>query len=721
MKRIFLFILTNFAVMAVLLISTRLLGVDRFLTANGLNMTALAGFSLIIGFGGAIISLLMSKTMAKMSAGVRLINQPQNQDEAWIVETVRKFADKAGIGMPEVGIFDADPNAFPTGAVKNAALVAVWSLGIVVFLVFFHAMQQWHPYGFRYFVLVAPWLAVVAAWGLREMPRPAGGLLWGVAGLTMAVMTWSAIFGTYQSGWRAIAQPENARGYFVARQWAAWAQALDRPESAWRVALPDRRPIAAFYRGPAARAVELRPQPGPAVGTAEDLAKAEPGWVIVPAARFIGREGRVLARTWLFEGAEDSPFSLAAYRALGPGELPAPVLYRQRQIHEAAGARWDLLVKVWTDPVVVLRLENPGASAWSYRIDTAAGREPGELPLDHRLHLGALVGEEGREEGRDLLRSDVAAGLEVGQQIGPHLRRGGVAIGRLGGQGAPADLRELARRGGRDVGDVGDLAADQVGEDAGVGAVAPELLAGEQLPEHGAGGEEIGPAVDGLEARLLRRHVRHLAAQHAGPRLARARGRLGDAEVDHLGLPVVGEEEVVRRHVAVDEVEQLPVLPAQLVGGVQALGRVGADAGAQLRRDAHPPLLGPAHHLAQRLAVEVLHGDPVGVVVLAEIEDLGDVRVVDAGRDPRLVEEHVDELIVLDQVRVDALDRDHLREAAGAVDPPQVQLGHAAPAELGEELVAAEAHRVIGPAGQRAHRNLPRVRPVAPERPSVRS
>ena len=125
MKRIFLFVLTNVAVMAVLLITTRLLGVDRFLTANGLNMTALAGFSLIIGFGGAIISLLMSKPMAKMSAGVRIINQPQSQDEAWIVETVRKFADQAGIGMPEVGIFEGDPNAFATGAFKNSALVAV--------------------------------------------------------------------------------------------------------------------------------------------------------------------------------------------------------------------------------------------------------------------------------------------------------------------------------------------------------------------------------------------------------------------------------------------------------------------------------------------------------------------------------------------------------------------------------------------------------------------
>ena len=125
MKRILLFVLTNFAVMAVLLVTTRILGVDRFLTANGLNMTALAGFSLVIGFGGAIISLLISKPMAKFSTGARVINQPQTADEAWIVETVRRFADKAGIGMPEVAIFEGAPNAFATGAFKNSALVAV--------------------------------------------------------------------------------------------------------------------------------------------------------------------------------------------------------------------------------------------------------------------------------------------------------------------------------------------------------------------------------------------------------------------------------------------------------------------------------------------------------------------------------------------------------------------------------------------------------------------
>ncbi|MEO6322942.1 MAG: zinc metalloprotease HtpX, partial [Polaromonas sp.] len=88
MKRIFLFLLTNIAVVAVLGIVASLLGVNRYLTSNGLNLGALLGFALIMGFGGAIISLLISKPVAKWSAGVRIINDPQNADEAWIVETV---------------------------------------------------------------------------------------------------------------------------------------------------------------------------------------------------------------------------------------------------------------------------------------------------------------------------------------------------------------------------------------------------------------------------------------------------------------------------------------------------------------------------------------------------------------------------------------------------------------------------------------------------------
>lgn len=125
MKRILLFVMTNLAVVMVLGVVASLLGVNRFLTANGLDLTALLGFALIMGFGGAIISLLISKPVAKWSSGVRLINQPQNADEAWIVDTVRQLAERAQIGMPEVGIFEGAPNAFATGAFKNSSLVAV--------------------------------------------------------------------------------------------------------------------------------------------------------------------------------------------------------------------------------------------------------------------------------------------------------------------------------------------------------------------------------------------------------------------------------------------------------------------------------------------------------------------------------------------------------------------------------------------------------------------
>ena len=125
MKSIILFVLTNLAVVLVLGVVASLLGVNRFLTSNGLDLTALLGFALIMGFGGAFISLLISKPVAKWSSGVQVIAQPSNADEKWLVDTVQKLADKSGIGMPEVGIFPGDPNAFATSAFKNSALVAV--------------------------------------------------------------------------------------------------------------------------------------------------------------------------------------------------------------------------------------------------------------------------------------------------------------------------------------------------------------------------------------------------------------------------------------------------------------------------------------------------------------------------------------------------------------------------------------------------------------------
>jgi heat shock protein HtpX len=125
MKRIVLFLLTNFAVLAVLSISARILGVDRFLTVNGLDMGMLLAFAALIGFGGSFISLLMSKTMAKWSTGARVIAQPSNQDEAWLVDTVKRLSTTAGLKMPEVAVYQGDANAFATGASRNSSLVAV--------------------------------------------------------------------------------------------------------------------------------------------------------------------------------------------------------------------------------------------------------------------------------------------------------------------------------------------------------------------------------------------------------------------------------------------------------------------------------------------------------------------------------------------------------------------------------------------------------------------
>ncbi|MES2040531.1 MAG: protease HtpX [Pseudomonadota bacterium] len=125
MKRIVLFLLTNLAVIAVMSVVLSVLGVNRFLTANGLQLSTLLAFSLVVGFTGAIFSLLISKPMAKWSTGAKVIETPSTSTELWLVNTVKALSERAGIGMPEVAIYNGEANAFATGAFKNSALVAV--------------------------------------------------------------------------------------------------------------------------------------------------------------------------------------------------------------------------------------------------------------------------------------------------------------------------------------------------------------------------------------------------------------------------------------------------------------------------------------------------------------------------------------------------------------------------------------------------------------------
>ncbi|HSD44390.1 MAG TPA: protease HtpX [Burkholderiales bacterium] len=125
MKRIVLFVLTNIAVLAVLTIVLRVFGLDRVAAQEGIAVGPLLAFSAVVGFTGAIISLLISKQMAKWSTGAQIIDGTEGPDHAWLVQTVRGLAEKAGIGMPEVAVYEGEPNAFATGAFKNSALVAV--------------------------------------------------------------------------------------------------------------------------------------------------------------------------------------------------------------------------------------------------------------------------------------------------------------------------------------------------------------------------------------------------------------------------------------------------------------------------------------------------------------------------------------------------------------------------------------------------------------------
>ncbi len=125
MKRIVLLIATNLAIMLVLGVVSTLTGAHKFFAGSGLDLGRLLFFALLMGFGGAFISLWMSKTIAKWSTGARVIDTPANSTEYWLVETVRRFSEKAGLTMPEVAIYEGEPNAFATGATRNGALVAV--------------------------------------------------------------------------------------------------------------------------------------------------------------------------------------------------------------------------------------------------------------------------------------------------------------------------------------------------------------------------------------------------------------------------------------------------------------------------------------------------------------------------------------------------------------------------------------------------------------------
>jgi hypothetical protein len=237
-------------------------------------------------------------------------------------------------------------------------------------------------------------MAVVAAWWMQTLPRLLRGPAWALSIAPAVGVTGTILTQTHQAGWRAITQPEISRGYFVFARWREWAGSLDAAGEPLRVALEFNQPAAAFYRLSPPRAVLPEIVPDPRSRTARDLMQGRGGWLVVPAALFVGREGDVAGRTWLFDGDPTSPFSVAAYRALRPGEVPAPLVYRRQAAASAHGVRRELLVRTWTGAPLRLVLGNAGAEACRYSIFSPAANLRGELAANSsaRVVLAVPVG-----------------------------------------------------------------------------------------------------------------------------------------------------------------------------------------------------------------------------------------------------------------------------------------------------------------------------------------
>jgi hypothetical protein len=319
--------------------------------------------------GGAVVAELENHVPIRDPFTLDGLSRKSTLQEAFLDRT-GPDADTASFGIVAFLLFIGGSLAALARWRRGGMRVFGWGAGVVTFLLFFHGMQQWHPYAFRYFVLAAPWVAVVSAWGIERLRGVARIAAWALVLAASANVCWSITMRTHQSGWRAATHPERSLTYYVSSSWGNWSNGLEPESAPLSIALPEERPVAGFYRQPNGRPISYLQNLGNTTETAEEFTRNEAGWVVVPAVRFIGREGRVAASTWLFKGDEGSPYSVAAYRRLKPGEKPAILLYRDITERQRSGWIHRLLVKTWDGRPVQFRLSNPLESAISYNMRT---------------------------------------------------------------------------------------------------------------------------------------------------------------------------------------------------------------------------------------------------------------------------------------------------------------------------------------------------------------
>lgn len=314
------------------------------------------------------------------------LNRRANLKKIYAVAAPDADVASTGVLLPVLVLLAAGTALLRRGR-PGAELALCWAAVIAGLVLFMHARVQWHPYLFRFLVLAAPWLAALVCWWLVMLPR------WPrlLGGTLLAVATGqgflAANFDTYQSGWPAYTRPEQSFGYHLYSGWRGWSSALDARDEVLRPALAVNAPLAAFYRQAAGRRVETARLSQLSPVSAETAVQAGAGWLIVPAARFMGNEGRVMARTRLHDGDAGSPFSLAAYRALQEGEHPSPVLYRDRVVKTPELLRRELQIRVWDSEPVRIELFNSGPEANRFTLRTPTDTLHQEIGGGRRLWL----------------------------------------------------------------------------------------------------------------------------------------------------------------------------------------------------------------------------------------------------------------------------------------------------------------------------------------------
>ncbi len=312
------------------------------------------------------------------------INRRANLEKIYAVAAPDADVTSTGVLWPALGLA-ALVIALMRRETPGRGTALAWAAAIAAFVVFLHWRLQWQPYLFRFLVLGAPWLAVLVVWGLQALSSPVRVVAWVVAGATALQGFGAAMLDTYQSGWPATVRPAQSMGYYVFAQWRAWSAALDRPDEPVRPALDVNAPLAAFYRQESARHVAPEKLSALKDRTAEACVRPGDGWLVVPVAEFLGHEGRVLGRTWLFGGDEHHPYSVAAFRALQPGEAPVPLLYRDRVVPQGDALRRELLVRGWDAAPVRLEVRNAGTAPAHFAVRTPDGQMENDLPAGLRL------------------------------------------------------------------------------------------------------------------------------------------------------------------------------------------------------------------------------------------------------------------------------------------------------------------------------------------------